>query len=177
MQIRIIKSSSCLMGLGYLPVRKTGMETKKPPTAQTRVTDDFCRYLFVLKANQRRPSAKKMKLRIPQRFVQYQRNESQVSSSRFQKPSYQPPGNLHVIVEECLECMKYKYLAPRPTHFASLRQSEKIRGQVDNFSWRAKGGKIISPAPYYWGMRAQIRNEKVGRHFPETRALSYPKLK
>jgi hypothetical protein len=45
------------MGLSYLPVRKTGMETKKPPTAQTRVTDDFCRYLFVLKANQRRASA------------------------------------------------------------------------------------------------------------------------
>jgi hypothetical protein len=31
-----------------LPVRKTGIEMKNPPTAQTRVMEDFCRYLFVL---------------------------------------------------------------------------------------------------------------------------------
>jgi hypothetical protein len=30
------------------PVRNTGIEMKNPPTAQTRVMEDFCRYLFVL---------------------------------------------------------------------------------------------------------------------------------
>jgi hypothetical protein len=31
-----------------LPVRKIGMEMKKPPMAQTLDTEDFCRYLFCL---------------------------------------------------------------------------------------------------------------------------------
>lgn len=32
----------------YSPVRKIGMEMKKPPIAHTLDTDDFCRYLFSL---------------------------------------------------------------------------------------------------------------------------------
>jgi hypothetical protein len=36
-----------------LPVKNTGMLMKKPPTAQTRLIDDFCRYLFVLKHKKR----------------------------------------------------------------------------------------------------------------------------
>lgn len=34
---------------GYLPVKNTGIDMKKPPTAHTLVIADFCRYLFVLK--------------------------------------------------------------------------------------------------------------------------------
>lgn len=32
-----------------LPVKKTGIDIKNPPTAQTLVTADFWRYLLVLK--------------------------------------------------------------------------------------------------------------------------------
>lgn len=35
--------------ISTLPVKKTGMEMKNPPTAHTLLIDDFCRYLFVLK--------------------------------------------------------------------------------------------------------------------------------
>lgn len=35
--------------LGYSPVRKIGIDMKKPPTAQIRLTLDFCRYLLVLR--------------------------------------------------------------------------------------------------------------------------------
>lgn len=34
------------------PVRNMGMEMKKPPTAHTRLTLDFCRYLLPLKPDQ-----------------------------------------------------------------------------------------------------------------------------
>jgi len=33
----------------FSPVKKTGMLMKKPPTAHTRLMDDFCRYLLLLK--------------------------------------------------------------------------------------------------------------------------------
>lgn len=33
-----------------LPVRKIGIEMKKPPMAHTLETDDFCRYLFALES-------------------------------------------------------------------------------------------------------------------------------
>ena len=36
-----------------IPVRNTGMDTKKPPTAQTRVKADFFRYLLVLKTRKK----------------------------------------------------------------------------------------------------------------------------
>lgn len=37
----------------FLPVKNMGIDIKNPPTAQTRLTLDFCKYLFPLQINKK----------------------------------------------------------------------------------------------------------------------------
>jgi hypothetical protein len=39
---------NCIKVYSMIPVKNTGIEMKNPPTAQTRLTEDFWRYLLVL---------------------------------------------------------------------------------------------------------------------------------
>lgn len=53
----------------FSPVKKTGMLMKKPPTAHTRLMDDFCRYLLLLK--QRKVTERRWVSRVHDNWASY----------------------------------------------------------------------------------------------------------
>lgn len=55
--------------VSFSPVKKTGMLMKKPPTAHTRLMDDFCRYLLLLK--QRKVTERRWVSRVHDNWASY----------------------------------------------------------------------------------------------------------